>query len=164
MADKRPQPAVKIADPAITVAAAAEAAVLNTDPSASTYGLVAQGDVKARLATDYVVNGTTSLIPQFQKFELSGSATATVANGQTNKKTRILQLSLVTSTSSGFHFKDSNGTNIFGSTTHRLGVTGQFNLLFSPLGWMESGLGFDVQINNNTTGTIIAGTCVYVLV
>jgi len=150
MADLLLQSAVKIVDPTTDTAGAA---VLNTTPSSTTYGLVAKGDVKIRLATDYLVNGTVNTLPIRKIIAFNSTGNNIIQAGLPSGRIRLLKIWIRINAATNFYFRDGGGSAVFGSATYKIifAAAGTFALGFSPIGWFQTNYNSDLIINQSTT-------------
>lgn len=94
------------------------------------------GDVTARLATDYLKNGTTNLTPKFAIINAASGDNEIVA-AVVGKKIRVLSYQAVLAAAATFRFEDgAAGTALTGIMS--FGNNGGISVPFSPLGHFET--------------------------
>jgi len=160
MADKSPQRAVKIVDPTTNTAGAS---IQTPDPSLIDYGLVARGDLKVRLATDYLMEQANNLTPIFQV--IAGNAATISLKSAVTGRIRVLQMYLRFNDAVNFYLRDTTPTNLMGTASNPLKYTADnhFILFFSPLGWIQTAVNKGLQLVRTSTTTItFSGSFTYV--
>lgn len=93
--------------------------------------------ITAKLATDAIQNGTTSLTPKFAAIDAATSGDNTLVAAVASKKIRVLSLFLVAAGAVNARLESgAGGTALTGQMN--LAANGGFVLPFNPVGWFET--------------------------
>ncbi len=122
--------------------------------------------IKAVLATDTVMDGTTAEVPIFKAFDVSSSGDNEIVAGVASNKIRVLSLALNAFGDVEAEFQ-SGGTATNLSGTFDLGTSSGkakgLVLAFSPIGHFESASGTALDLNLNAA-VQVSGHVAYVVV
>ena len=110
------------------------------DPATDT-DLVINADgsfnIVARIATDALSDGSTSLTPKFAIIDAAGSGNNILLAAVTGKKIRVLQYALVVSAAVTVRFEDgASGSALSGQM--QFAANGGISVPFNPLGHFET--------------------------
>jgi hypothetical protein len=110
--------------------------------------------VAARLGTDAIINGSSSLTPKFAKIGCAASGDNQLVAPVTGRKIRVLSIVLFGLSTVSAYFKSGDGNPICGDATYKIaldntGATGPggFVLGFNPIGWFQTGAGYALLLN-----------------
>lgn len=125
-----------------------------------TYTGEATSSIKATLATDYMMSGTSQLVPKFAAISASGADT-TLVSSVLAKKIRVLALVLTASGGAGgVRFESGTGGTALTGVMELLADTALV-LPFNPVGWFETAVTTLLNMEL-TTITDADGCLVYV--
>jgi len=109
------------------------------------------GDITARLATDYIKNGTTNLTPKFAKIDASTVGDNSIVAAVAGKKIRVLSYQAVVSAATTFRFEDgAGGTGLTGVMS--FGANGGITVPFSLVGHFETSVNTALSLELSADG------------
>jgi hypothetical protein len=113
--------------------------------------------ITAKLATDAIQNGLTSLTPKFAYVDTSSSGNVQVVAAVTSKKIRVLSYFMSGNGTTNVAFRSATAGQI--SNTHYLAQFGGAARAFSPVGHFETTAGEALQISNSAAVAVGVGVC-----